>query len=106
MQPATASLTQAPASTLRATQVILTPSHLGIVMDLAPGGTLRAHMNKQKGGRLPEEQARFYFQQLVIAMEYCHRLVCQRLRLFCAGIGGRLSCQQLINGRSIPTCKR
>lgn len=56
-------------------QVILTPTHLGIVMDVAPGGTLRAHMKRQPGCRLPEDSARWFFQQLIIGMDYCHKMV-------------------------------
>ena len=53
-------------------EVFLTPTHLAIAMEYAPGGDLFSYVS-QRGG-LSEEDARWFFQQLVIGLDYCHRL--------------------------------
>ena len=35
----------------------------------------------QRQGNLPEGEARWYFQQLIVAVDYCHRMV--KLRAVC-----------------------
>jgi serine/threonine-protein kinase SRK2 len=58
-------------------EVFLTQRHLVLVMEYAPGGDLFSHV-RARGG-LPEDEARWYFQQIAIAIDYCHRLgVCSR----------------------------
>ena len=58
-------------------EVFLTQQHLVLVMEFAPGGDLFTYV-RSRGG-LPETEARWYFQQIVIAVDYCHRLgVCSR----------------------------
>ena len=58
-------------------EVFLTQRHLVLVMEYAPGGDLFSLVQSQKG--LSEEDARWFFQQIVIAMDYCHKLgVCSR----------------------------
>ena len=58
-------------------EVFLTQQHLVLVMEFAPGGDLFTYV-RSRGG-LPETEARWYFQQIVIAIDYCHRLgVCSR----------------------------
>lgn len=42
-------------------------------MEYAPGGDLFEYVVKKKG--LKEEEARWFFQQLIIAIDYCHRMV-------------------------------
>ena len=62
--------------------VFLTPSHLGIAMEYAAGGDLfqlvtharAAGAGAGRRGGLPEPDARWYFQQLVCALEYCHAM--------------------------------
>ena len=60
--------------------VFLTPTHLGIAMEHAAGGDLFQLVTRARaaapGGRggLPEADARWYFQQLVCALEYCHAM--------------------------------
>jgi serine/threonine-protein kinase SRK2 len=58
-------------------EVFLTQQHLVLVMEFAPGGDLFTYV-RSRGG-LPEAEARWFFQQIVIAIDYCHRLgVCSR----------------------------
>lgn len=52
--------------------VFLTENHLGIAMELASGGDLFALVAASSRG-LPEADARWYFQQIVCALDYCHR---------------------------------
>eukprot|EP00898_Chlorokybus_atmophyticus_P008635 jgi/Chlat1/8773/Chrsp90S08126 len=51
-------------------RVLLTPTHLGIVMEYCAGGELFHHICK--AGRFSEDEARFFFQQLISGVEYCH----------------------------------
>ena len=51
-------------------QVFLTQSHLGIVMEYAAGGELFDRI--VKAGRFSEDEARFFFQQLISGVGYCH----------------------------------
>ena len=53
-----------------ALQVMLTPTHLVVIMEYASGGELFAYV--QQSGRLTEDASRFFFQQLITAVEYCH----------------------------------
>lgn len=58
-------------------QVLTSQSKLYIVMDLVTGGELFTKILKE--GKIPENTARHYFQQLVDGIEYCHRRgVCHR----------------------------
>lgn len=52
-------------------EVFLTPSHLAIVMEYVEGGTLLDYVKKV--GKIDEDEARWYFQQLMIALDYLHR---------------------------------
>ena len=56
-------------------QVFLTPEYLAIAMEYAAGGDMFQLVVRQRG--LPETDARWYFQQLIIAIDYCHRMVRQ-----------------------------
>lgn len=51
-------------------QVFLTPTHLGIAMEYAAGGELFDRI--VKAGRFSEDEARFFFQQLISGVKYCH----------------------------------
>jgi len=53
-------------------EVFLTEKYLGLAMEFAPGGDMFEYVVK-KGG-LREDEARWFFQQLVVAMDYCHRM--------------------------------
>ncbi|CAJ1932795.1 unnamed protein product [Sphenostylis stenocarpa] len=62
---------------VRFKEVILTPTHLAIVMEYASGGELFERICK--AGRFGEDEARFFFQQLISGVSYCHAMeVCHR----------------------------
>lgn len=62
---------------VRFKEVILTPTHLAIVMEYASGGELFERICN--AGRFPEDEARFFFQQLISGVSYCHNMqVCHR----------------------------
>ena len=54
-------------------QVFLTDKHLVVAMEYAPGGDLFNYIAARQ--RLDEEDARWFFQQLLIGLDYCHRMV-------------------------------
>ena len=49
----------------------LATQYLGIVMEYVGGGNLQQYV--EAAGRLPEWQARCFFQQLILALRHCHR---------------------------------
>ncbi|MCO5554778.1 hypothetical protein L7F22_008312 [Adiantum nelumboides] len=58
-------------------QVCLTPTHLAILMEYAAGGELFDRICN--AGRFSEDEARFYFQQLISGVSYCHDMqICHR----------------------------
>ncbi|KAL8143367.1 hypothetical protein V2J09_016399 [Rumex salicifolius] len=62
---------------VRFKEVILTPTHLAIVMEYASGGELFERI--RNAGRFSEDEARFFFQQLISGVSYCHAMqVCHR----------------------------
>ncbi|PSS02562.1 Serine/threonine-protein kinase [Actinidia chinensis var. chinensis] len=62
---------------VRFKEVILTPTHLAIVMEYASGGELFERICN--AGRFSENEARFFFQQLISGVSYCHAMqVCYR----------------------------
>ncbi|KAI8471513.1 MAG: kinase-like domain-containing protein [Monoraphidium minutum] len=52
-------------------EVFLSRSSVNIVMEYAAGGSLLAYV--QRRGRLYEPAARWFFQQLVLAVDFCHK---------------------------------
>ncbi|KAG8098296.1 hypothetical protein GUJ93_ZPchr0013g35136 [Zizania palustris] len=62
---------------IRFKEVILTPTHLAIVMEYASGGELFERICKNV--RFSEDEARYFFQQLISGVSYCHSMqVCHR----------------------------
>jgi serine/threonine-protein kinase SRK2 len=62
---------------IRFKEVILTPTHLAIVMEYASGGELFERICN--AGRFSEAEARYFFQQLICGVDYCHSLqICHR----------------------------
>ncbi|MCO5610453.1 hypothetical protein L7F22_064691 [Adiantum nelumboides] len=62
---------------VRFKEVCLTPSHLAIVMEYAAGGELFERICN--AGRFSEDEARFFFQQLICGVSYCHNMeICHR----------------------------
>ena len=59
-------------------EIFLTPVHLAIVMEYAAGGDMFEYVIKHKlpahGQGLLEHSARTFFQQLIVALEFCHEL--------------------------------
>ena len=62
---------------IRFKEVFVTSTHLGIVMEYAAGGELFDRI--VKAGRFSEDEARYFFQQLISGVEFCHSQVTQRL---------------------------
>uniref|UniRef100_A0A3Q7IQL9 Protein kinase domain-containing protein n=1 Tax=Solanum lycopersicum TaxID=4081 RepID=A0A3Q7IQL9_SOLLC len=57
---------------IRFKEVFLTPTHLAIVMEYAAGGELFERICN--AGRFSEDEARFFFQQLISGVSYCHSM--------------------------------
>lgn len=53
-------------------EVFLTNEYLGIAMEFAPGGDMFQYVKQRNG--LQEYEARWFFQQLIIALDYCHKI--------------------------------
>ncbi|XP_050272708.1 serine/threonine-protein kinase SRK2A-like isoform X1 [Quercus robur] len=58
---------------IRFKEVVLTPTHLAIVMEYAAGGELFERICS--AGRFSEDEARYFFQQLISGVFYCHSMV-------------------------------
>ncbi|XP_039002390.1 serine/threonine-protein kinase SAPK3-like isoform X1 [Hibiscus syriacus] len=58
---------------IRFKEVLVTPTHLAIVMEYAAGGELFERICS--AGRFSEDEARFFFQQLISGVSYCHSMV-------------------------------
>lgn len=62
---------------VRFNEVFLTSTHLAISMEYASGGELFDRI--VRAGRFSEDEARYFFQQLISGVEWCHREgVCHR----------------------------
>lgn len=55
-------------------RVFVTNKYLGIVTEYANMGNLHEYI-RDLGRGLDEQEARWYFQQLTMAIDYCHRMV-------------------------------
>ncbi|KAG9151687.1 hypothetical protein Leryth_001982 [Lithospermum erythrorhizon] len=61
----------------RGIKVILTPTHLVIVMEYAAGGELFDRI--KAAGRFSEDEARYFFQQIICGVAFCHSMqICHR----------------------------
>ena len=67
-------------------EVFLTPTHLCIAMEYAAGGELFDRI--VRAGRFSEDEARYFFQQLICGIDYCHRSVRFVWLDVCGGGGG------------------
>ncbi|KAF1893839.1 hypothetical protein Lal_00002376 [Lupinus albus] len=57
--------------------VVLTPTHLAIIMEYAAGGELFERICS--AGRFSEDEARYFFQQLISGVHFCHAMqICHR----------------------------
>ncbi|KAH0449159.1 hypothetical protein IEQ34_022959 [Dendrobium chrysotoxum] len=76
-------------------EVFLTPTHLAIVMEYASGGELFEIICNT--GRFSEDEARFFFQQLISGASYCRSMqICHKdLKLE----------NKLLDGSSVPRLK-
>ena len=54
-------------------EVFLTDGFLVLVMEYAAGGDLFKTVCDQRG--LSEDDARWFFQQIMFAIDYCHKMV-------------------------------
>ncbi|KAL2477552.1 Serine/threonine-protein kinase SRK2B [Forsythia ovata] len=62
---------------IRFKEVVLTPTHLAIVMEYAAGGELFERICN--AGRFSEDESRYFFQQLISGVNYCHSMqICHR----------------------------
>lgn len=62
---------------VRFKEVLLSPTDLAIVMEYAAGGELFAKICS--AGRFSEDEARYFFQQLISGVSYCHSMeICHR----------------------------
>lgn len=62
---------------IRFKEIFLTATHLAIVMEYAAGGELFERICT--AGRFTEDEARYYFQQLISGVSYCHSMqICHR----------------------------
>jgi serine/threonine protein kinase len=50
-----------------------TDSHVYLVMEYVSGGSLHGYLKSHPNRQLPEEEARRIFQQMMFALQYCHR---------------------------------
>ncbi|KAJ6919828.1 hypothetical protein NC651_013698 [Populus alba x Populus x berolinensis] len=80
---------------VRFKEVLLTPTHLAIVMEYAAGGELFERICST--GKFSEDEARFFFQQLISGVSYCHSMqICHRdLKLE----------NTLLDGNTVPRVK-
>ncbi|EPS60016.1 hypothetical protein M569_14789 [Genlisea aurea] len=62
---------------IRFKELVLTPTHLAIVMEYAAGGELFERICN--AGRFSEDESRYFFQQLICGVSFCHAMqICHR----------------------------
>jgi len=65
-------------------EVFLTPDHLAIVSEYAPGGDLVDFIERHNTAHdraLMESEARRLFQQLIVGVDFCHQVTCSAVKL-------------------------
>ena len=88
-------------------QAFLTKDYLGIVMEFVGGGDMFEYVVKKNG--LREEEARWFFQQLIVGLDHCHRMVGDKQEgrgMGGAGFGGCGSWSSCALGRRVACCCR
>ena len=65
--------------------MVITPEYLALVMEFIRGGNLLNYIRAHPATRLCEFQARWFFQQLCIGVDYMHRRV-RRAPAQCSGL--------------------
>lgn len=60
------------ANIITPTEVLLSRSHLALVTEYAPGGSLADYVRRCRGGTLPEAEASYFFRQIIAALQFCH----------------------------------
>lgn len=65
---------------VHANEVILTKTHLGLIMEYVAGGNMVSYVTKHRETRyernglvLSEDECRYFFRQLIWAVEFCHK---------------------------------
>lgn len=58
--------------TVKLYQVFESDGNIYMVMEIVLGGSMDAHLNKH--GKFSEEEARHYFQQIFLVVEYLHNM--------------------------------
>ena len=53
-------------------EIFVTDTHLALVMEYADGGDLFNYVRQR--GSLSESHARWFFQQIILALDYCHQM--------------------------------
>lgn len=74
-----AELGQGHLNIVSADEVLLTKNYLGLILEYVPGGNMVNYVTKrretkhERGGLcMDEDEARYFFKQLISAVEYCH----------------------------------
>lgn len=57
---------------IRASALLLTPSHIAVVTEYRAGGSLAQYTAKQRGGVLSEPEGCYFFRQVLSALSFCH----------------------------------
>jgi serine/threonine-protein kinase SRK2 len=84
-------------------QVFLTPHYLAIAMEFASGGDMFEYVVRKNG--LKEDEARWFFQQLIVGLDYCHKMVRRRAPRpggARAAVAGAAPCDRVPAGRGQP----
>ena len=56
---------------IKPSELLLSRTHLALVTDYAPGGSLADYLRRR--GTLPEKEASYFFRQIVEALLFCHQ---------------------------------